>query len=157
MALTPRLDLRQSQTLGFDPDEVIEAFYPHKSSELRHYSVAPDGRMLIAMDAHQPVGCAAYRRLTSSACEAYNVYVRPTHQGRGIASRLLRQLLSDARDMGYGTMCLETATFMLSAHRLYRSLSFRVRNPYRSLPDRIANATIWMECTLEACDDSLKR
>lgn len=149
-------DLRQSETLGFDPDEVIKVFYPHKSSDLRH-SVPPDGRMLVAMDANQPVGCAAFRRLTSSACEAYNVYVRPSHQGRGIASALLRQLLGDARGMGYSTMCLETATFMLSAHKLYRSLYFRVRSPYRSLPDRIANATIWMECTLQACDDSLKR
>src|SRR6185437_7433613 len=107
-----------------------------------------DGRMLVAMDANQPVGCAAFRRLTSNACEAYNVYVRPSHQGRGIASRLLQQLLSDARGMGYRTMCLETATFMLSAHKLYRSLSFRVRSPYRILPDRLTNVTIWMECTL---------
>jgi ribosomal protein S18 acetylase RimI-like enzyme len=141
-------DLRQSAALGFDADEIIEVFYPENLSDLRMHSVPPDGCMLVAMDASQPVGCAAFRRLTSSVCEAYNVYVRPSHQGRGIASALLQQLLSDARGMGYSTMYLETATFMLSAHNLYRSLSFRVRSPYRTLPDRIAHVTIWMERTL---------
>jgi ribosomal protein S18 acetylase RimI-like enzyme len=141
-------DLRQSSALGFEAGEIIEVFYPETLPDPRMYSVPPDGRMLVAMDAKEPVGSAAFRRLTSSACEAYNVYVRPSHQGRGIASALLRQLLSEARGMGYSTMCLETATFMLNAHKLYRSLSFRVRSPYRSVPDRIADVTIWMECTL---------
>ena len=141
-------DLRESAALGFDADEIIEVFYPENLPDSRVHSVPPDGRMLVAMDGDQPVGCAAFRRLTPTSCEAYNVYVRPSHQGRGIASTLLQQLLGEARGMGYSTMCLETATFMLNAHKLYRSLSFQVRSPYRSLPDRMASVTLWMECTL---------
>jgi GNAT superfamily N-acetyltransferase len=141
-------DVRQSEALGFDADEVINVFYPDTISDIRKHSIPPDGRMLIAMEANLPVGCAAFRRLSSSACEAYNVYVRPSHRGRNVASTLLQRLLGDARGMGYRTMCLETATFMSNAHKLYKSFSFRVREPYRSVPDGLADVTIWMECTL---------
>lgn len=136
-------DVRQSETLGFVRDEVIELFYPEDIEEVRRHSAAPDGCLLLAMEAAVPVGCAAFRRLTSEACEAYNVYVRPAHRGRRIASRLLQRLQRAAKTAGYRAMRLETAIFMRDAHRLYRSLHFQVRAAYRSVPDSFAGATLW--------------
>jgi len=143
-------DAQQSQARGFDPDEVMRIFYPEEIADIRRYSVAPEGCLLLAMDAGLPVGCAAFRRLTSEACEAYAVYVRPTCRGRGIGSLLLRRLMRAAREDGYRTMCLETATFMHEAHSIYRSLHFQVCEPYRSIPARHAEATLWMECKLRS-------
>ena len=139
-------DVRQSQALGFDRDEVLSIFYPDDIGDIRRHSAPPDGCLLLAIDASLPVGCAAFRRLTANACELYNVYVRPTCRSRGVGSMLLQRLMSDARVAGYHTMCLETATFMHDAHNLYRSLHFQVRQPYRSIPARFAKATMWMEC-----------
>jgi hypothetical protein len=45
-------------------------------------------------------------------------------------------------------MCLETASFMRDAHKLYRSIGFEVCDPYRSIPDKFAGVTMWMECRL---------
>jgi hypothetical protein len=42
-------------------------------------------------------------------------------------------------------MLLETAVFMREAHAVYRSLDFQVCPPYRTIPPRFANATLWME------------
>lgn len=142
-------DLRQSEALGFDGEEVLRLFYPGDIEDLRRESVPPDGCLLLAIDAGVPVGCAAYRRLTADTCELYDVYVRSTSRGRGVGWTLLRRLLSDSGAAGYRTMCLETATFMRDAHRLYRSLGFEVRAPYRSIPARFVDATIWMECELD--------
>ena len=143
-------DAQQSQGLGFEPGEVMSVFYPDDIADIRGYSVSPLGCLLLAMDGRVPLGCAAFRRLNSDACEAYDVYVRPTCRRRGIGSILLRRLMREARIYGYCTMCLETATFMRAAHKLYESLHFQIRVPYRSIPARQAKATMWMECKLDA-------
>lgn len=145
-------DVRQSEALGFDGDEVTTTFYPDAIEDIRRNSVPPDGCLLLAMDGNLPVGCAAYRRLSSHACEAYDVYVHPTCRGRGIGSTLLKRLVCEARITGYLTMCLETATFMQEAHRLYSSLHFQVREPYRSIPAKFERATLWLECNLQGQD-----
>lgn len=141
-------DVRQSEALGFVPDEVIGIFYPDDIVDTRQESVPPTGCLLLAIDAEMPVGLAAYRQLTSDACELYDVYVRPSCRGRGIASQLLRALMNNAKSSGYRTMCLETATFMRDAHSLYKTLNFKTRDPYRRIPAKFAAATMWMECNL---------
>lgn len=143
-------DRRQSKALGFDADEVIGVFYPDDMGEIRRTSGSPEARFLLAMDALDPVGCAAYRRLTPTACEAYDVYVRPTCRGRGTGSALLQRLVRDAVAAGYSAMCLETATFMHDAHKLYTSLGFHDRRAYRKIPDKFVDATIWMECRFDS-------
>lgn len=143
-------DVQQSASLGFTADEVIRAFYPDDLAEVRRNSVPPDGRFLLALQGQQAAGCAGFRRLDADACELSNVYVRPSHRGKSIGALLLQRLLSDARAAGYGTMRLETAKFMHTAHGLYRSLGFALREPYRKVPTRLAEATIWMECQLNA-------
>jgi GNAT superfamily N-acetyltransferase len=142
-------DLVESRSLGFDPDEVLRVFYPEDIADIREDSAPPHGRLLLAMDGSQPLGCVAFRRVSESLCEAYGVFVRPSGRGRGIATMLLTQLKNEARAAGYRTMCLETATFMRNAHKLYKSHDFRVREPYRKVPERFAEATLWMECALD--------
>lgn len=145
-------DVRQSEALGFDGDEVRRIFYPDAVNDIRRNSLPPDGCLLLAIDASLPVGCAAYRRLSSHVCEVYDVYVRPTCRGRGIGSTLLQRLVCEARIAGYHAMCLETATFMREAHRVYRSLHFQVRAPYRNIPVKFEKATMWMERNLQGQD-----
>jgi len=140
-------DIRQSQSLGFSPGEVMSTFYEDESA-VRRDSTPPLGCLLLAIDGGVPVGCAAYRQVNSQVCELYNVYVRPESRGNGIALALLKRLMVDARDAGYCSMCLESARFMHDAHKLYRVLRFRERAPYRTLPAKFARATIWMEADL---------
>jgi ribosomal protein S18 acetylase RimI-like enzyme len=141
-------DVQQSRALGFEGEEVLSTFYPASLADIRRDSVPPEGGFLLAMDADLLLGCAAFHRLTATECELYDVYVRPEARGRGVASVLLRRLMSDAKAAGYRAMVLETAVFMREAHRLYRALQFEVRSPYRVLPQRFAAATVWMECRL---------
>ncbi len=142
-------DLKQSEALGFDGEEVLRLFYPGDIDDLRRESLPPDGCLLLAMDGSVPVGCAAYRRLTADTCELYDVYVRSTSRGRRVGLRLLERLMRNSGAAGYRRMCLETATFMHDAHELYSSLGFEVRSPYRSIPATFVDATIWMERELE--------
>ncbi len=142
-------DLQQSRALEFEDHEVIEVFYPDDIEQIRRQSALPDGCFAIAMDASVPAACAGFRRLSAGKCELYDVYVRPSYRRRGIGSSLVQRLLRQAGAAGYEAMCLETASFMLTAHNLYRSLHFQVREPYRAIPARLAEVTLWMECRLE--------
>jgi ribosomal protein S18 acetylase RimI-like enzyme len=142
-------DVGESRALGFQPHEVLSVFYPEEIGDIREDSAPPHGRLLLAMDGGRPLGCVAFRQMTSSTCEVYGVFVRPDGRGRGIGSMLLRQLQNEARIAGYRSMWLETATFMRNAHRLYRAHGFRVRDPYRTVPKQFADATMWMECALD--------
>ena len=134
-------DLEQSRALGLDADEVARFFYPYDNDWTSSV-------LLLAMDGPSPVGCAAFFRLEAAACELHSVYVRPTSRGAGIAGQLVRQLVEQAREAGYRVMRLETATFMEQAQKLYESLGFRVREPYRSIPPQFAAYTIPMELDL---------
>jgi GNAT superfamily N-acetyltransferase len=42
----------------------------------------------------------------------------------GLGERMLSRLLADAKAFGYQRVCLDTALFMTSAHRLYEANGF---------------------------------
>ena len=69
-----------------------------------------------------------------------------------IGRLLTQQLISTAQNCGYESMRLETATFMKEAQALYSSLGFRLRDPYRPVPEVLKAITVCMERTLTASD-----
>jgi GNAT superfamily N-acetyltransferase len=141
-------DVVECGALGFSRDEVVDTFYAADHDEIRHASVPPDGGFLLAMENDEPLGCAAFHRISGTACELYDVYVRPAARGRQLATVMIERLMNDARAAGFQAMVLETATFMVHAHRIYRALGFTLREPYHEIPAKWAPITLWMECRL---------
>jgi ribosomal protein S18 acetylase RimI-like enzyme len=88
------------------------------------------------------------RKLSGSACELYNVFVRPTWRGQSIGLKLIQSLLDQARKCGYRVMRLETALFMGDAQKLYQGLGFKTCEPYRQISPHLARVTLWLECQL---------
>jgi putative acetyltransferase len=145
-----RWDGEQSQQLGLDPQEVAAFFYSFDDQALRRESTPPAGRMLLAIVADVPAGCAAFRRIDENACELFNVYVRERFRGQRIGRQMVGQLVASAKEAGYGIMRLETTPFMPEAQALYASIGFRSRGPYRAIPEIFKPWTVFMELTLAA-------
>ena len=104
------------------------------------------GRLLLARVDEAPAACGAIRRLEDSVCEIKRLFVRPAFRGLGLGRALVEKLISDARDLGYSTMRLDTvAEKMGDAVRLYKALGFH------EIPAYYPNApagTIYLELRL---------
>lgn len=94
----------------------------------------PDGRLYLARWNGAAAGCGGLRKLDGGRCELKRLYVRPAFRGHQIGEALLRQLIRDARAIGYRHMLLDTLPFMDSALRLYRRFGFRDIPRYNDSP-----------------------
>lgn len=94
----------------------------------------PNGRLLIAFEWDQAVGCGAFRHLESGVCEMKRLFVRPQHQGKAIGAALARALIEGAKEAGYSRMRLDTMPSMARAIKMYRRIGFKEIPPYRFNP-----------------------
>jgi len=93
--------------------------------------VPPAGGLWLAWDGAEAAGCVALHPLAPDIAELKRMYVRPVSRGRGIARRLARHAIEEARTLGYERLRLGTLTTMLAAQNLYASLGFQPIPPYR--------------------------
>ena len=110
----------------------------------------PRGRIYLALDGDTPAGCIALRPLTKlgpGVCELKRMYVKPDHRGKHIGRLLGEQLITDAREIGYTAMKLDTSTSMHPAIALYTALGFVPCARYNDDP---MDDTLWFELHLDS-------
>jgi len=126
--------------------------FQHYGTEIDHLAEKyglPDGRLYLAMLDGQPVGCVGLRRIDANRCELKRLYVRPTARRHGIAGRLIAQIISDAKYIGYRTMLLDTLPFLQDAIRLYQALGFYEVPSYNNSP---LSESIFLRLDLDRAD-----
>jgi GNAT superfamily N-acetyltransferase len=94
----------------------------------------PRGRLLLAWDEDEAMGCIALRPLSEDTCEMKRLYVVPVYRAAGVGRQLVEHLIAEARSIGYRHMYLDTLPVMADAQRLYERLGFRDIPPYRHNP-----------------------
>lgn len=94
----------------------------------------PRGRLYIAEYDGRLAGCIAMHPYGESVCEMKRLYVRPEFRGKGIASALIKKIISDAGDLHCKALILDTMPFLKSSIALYRRLGFYEIEPYRYNP-----------------------
>ena len=143
-------DLRQIRLL-FREYSVSLNFSLHSQGfekELAEFSgdyAPPDGRVLLARQGAEAVGCVALRKISDGACEMKRLYVSPAFRGRRLGRRLAQAVIADARKIGYARMRLDTRPSMKEAVALYESLGFQRIKPYRFNP---IDGVIYLELRL---------
>lgn len=78
------------------------------------------------------LGCGALKELDSDLAEIKSMRTGKFGRGKGVASFLLRHILTVARDRGYQRISLETGSmpFFEPAHRLYANHGFEPCGPF---------------------------
>jgi carbonic anhydrase len=95
----------------------------------------PRGRLLLAREFDELMGCIALRPLGPTTCEMKRLFVRAEYRDRGLGRVLIEAIIEEARKIGYTHMRLDTiADRMERAIALYRSIGFVEIPPYRQNP-----------------------
>src|SRR5437762_3559549 len=132
IAQARELFLEYAQSLGFSL--CFQSFDKELAGLPGDYA-PPDGRLLLADYQGQLAGCVALRKLEPGICEMKRLYLRPQFRGKGLGQALAQAIISEARNIGYQKMRLDTVEpLMKDAVAMYRQFGFREIGPYRPNP-----------------------
>jgi putative acetyltransferase len=107
--------------------------------------LAAGGRIFMAMEDGEAVGCAALLPLPEGGFELGRMAVIETSRGGGVGRALLQTCLEAASAAGARRLYLEASSVLVPALSLYRSMGFRPlprARPGSTADERI---DIWME------------
>jgi ribosomal protein S18 acetylase RimI-like enzyme len=137
------LFLEYAQSLGFS---LCFQNFDQELASLPGDYAPPEGRLLLAEFEGRVVGCVALHKLEPGIGEMKRLYLRPTMRGKGLGRSLADRIITEARQIGYQRMRLDTVEpVMKDAVAMYRKLGFQQIAPYRANP--IAGA-MYMELQL---------
>ena len=119
--------------------------FEHELAHLPGDYSEPRGCVVLAREGRRAVGCVGVRPLGGRICEMKHLYVIAQGRGSGLGRALAERALEEAVCRGYERMRLDTVPAMTAARGLYRSMGFRVIEPYRYNP--IAG-TVYLEKVL---------
>lgn len=116
--------------------------YGDEINELEEKYGLPEGRLYIASIDNHFVGCIALRKIDGNYCEMKRLYVRLGSRGKHIGKKLMEQVISDAREIGYKHIRLDTFPFMKSAIYMYKNYGFYEIDKYNDNP---ASTAVFMQ------------
>lgn len=118
---------------------VMRWAFDEELAELPGAYAPPNGRLLLAVEDGENVGCVALRPSGDGLCEMRRLYVRPTHRNKGIGRQLIEAIIEEARSIGYDIMRLDERFFKT---RMFWFFHFQATNPTWQQP--IPDEARWM-------------
>jgi putative acetyltransferase len=94
----------------------------------------PSTTVFVARDDGVAIGCGALKR-HGGIGEVKRMYTRPSHQGRGIGSRIVEAIEALARTESLEQLVLETGDRHPAAYRVYARAGFRRCGRVLDYPD----------------------
>ena len=88
------------------------------------YATSPENAIEVA------VGCAAIKKFDATTVEIKRMYVTPSKRGSGIAQKLLQELATWAKELGYKKSILETGIRQIEAVKFYHKCEYKVIENY---------------------------
>jgi GNAT superfamily N-acetyltransferase len=101
---------------GFDPGRSL----PADAAELR----PPQGAFLVTTVDGEPVACGAVKAISPGIGSLKRMWVAGSMRGLGFGRRMLAALESQAGQLGFSTLRLETNRALTEAIRLYRTSGY---------------------------------
>lgn len=74
------------------------------------------------------------RKIDDENCEMKRLYIRQKFRGKNLGNILVKKIITEARDIGYSYMLLDTLPFLKSAIRLYEKYGFYKIERYNNNP-----------------------
>jgi len=133
IAQARELFLEYAKSLGFS---LCFQNFDQELANLPGDYAPPEGRLFLVDYRGQPAGCVAVHKLSAEICEMKRLYLRPQFRGKGLGRALADRIISEAREIGYRRMRLDTVEpVMKDAVAMYRKIGFREIAPYCANPN----------------------
>ena len=82
--------------------------------------------VVVAYEDSKPIGCGAIKEYAPNTMEIKRMYTSPGSRGKGIASRVLRELEGWAAELSYEKCILETGKKQPEAIGLYKKSGYKI-------------------------------
>lgn len=86
--------------------------------------------VVVAYDNEKPVGCGAIKEYQTSIAEIKRMFVSQEERGKGIASKIIRELENWASELSFVKCILETGINQPEAIALYKKNSYKIITNY---------------------------
>jgi ribosomal protein S18 acetylase RimI-like enzyme len=107
--------------------------------------IAKGGRIFMAMDGHEAVGCVALIPMGDGGYEVAKMTVAERARGAGVGRRLMQACVEAGRQAGAPRLYLETNSSLAPALALYEAAGFRHLAPETRPATPYARCDVWME------------
>ncbi|MES2812447.1 MAG: GNAT family N-acetyltransferase [Bacteroidota bacterium] len=81
---------------------------------------------LVCYEGDTAVGCGGFKEFDPNTAEIKRMFVHPDQRGKGIASIILNELESWAKEFGFTSYILETSPKLTSAIALYKKTGYQL-------------------------------
>lgn len=106
-------------------DKDLRSRYNELQNVYDQYNAVPDlPTVVIAYDNDAPVGCGCFKPFDDASVEIKRMFVTEIKRGTGVASFIIHELESWAKELGYKYAVLETG------NKQYEAISFYKREGY---------------------------
>ncbi|WP_299552939.1 GNAT family N-acetyltransferase [Seonamhaeicola sp.] len=95
--------------------------------------------VVIAYHDSIPVGCGAFKKFDDDAVEIKRMFTLPEYRGKGVATLILKELETWAKEARYNICVLETGKRQIEAVNFYKKKRYQVIPNYGPYKD-IANS-----------------
>ena len=95
----------------------------------------PYGGIILCKDGDDFIACVGIRKIDDETAEMKRMWVKTSHQGKGIGSELLKRAMELAEKSGYKKIKLDTLNHMLPAINLYKKNGFIETPSYYNNPE----------------------
>lgn len=94
----------------------------------------PFGRLYLIYYNKELAGCIALRKINSKLCEMKRLYIRSQFRSKGLGTHLVKKIISDATEIGYSAILLDTLPYLQDAIKLYKNFGFYEIESYNNSP-----------------------
>lgn len=108
--------------------------YDEEIQHLEEKYGMPSGRLYLAYCDGEAAGCIGLKNMDGKNCEMKRLYVRPQFRGKNIGKLLIQKIISDAKEIGYSYMLLDTLPFLEKAIHMYEKFGFYTIDCYNNSP-----------------------
>lgn len=105
-------------------DELCRIYNTNKEDYEEYNRITGLPTVVLAYENNIAIACGCFKQFDAHRLELKRMFVKPGFRGRGIASMMVDELEKWGKELGYGTMILETGKGQPDAIALYRKLGY---------------------------------